>query len=98
MPEFAPKRFNVFCFSTQSCTLETVTLATDFEFRQDPFTVCLLTTDKDDDFMYKLVELNVASGEERTITEIPYRNNCAMIYMTGKLSDVMISYDRAINQ
>ncbi len=84
-------------FSTKSCTLETVTVATDFEFRQDPFTVCLLATDKDDDFMYKLVELNVATKEERTITEIPYRNNCAMIYVTGKLSDVVISYDRAIN-
>ncbi len=97
MPEFAPIRFDFICFSTQSCTLETVTLATDFEFRREPFTVCLLATDKDDDFMYKLVELNVATGEERTITEIPYRDNCAMIYVTGKLPDVMISYDKAIN-
>ncbi len=74
-------------FSTKSCTLETVTLATDFEFRQDPFTVCLLASDRDDDFMYKLVELNVATKEERTITEIPYRINCAMIFVTGKLPD-----------
>ncbi len=74
-------------FSTKSCTLETVTLATEYELRQDPFTVCMLASDRDDDFMYKLVMLNVVTGEESHITEIPYRNNCAMIHVTGKLSD-----------
>ncbi len=63
--------------------MDTVTLATDFEFRQDPFTVCLLASDRDNDFMYKLVELNVVTREESHITKIPYRNNCAMIYVTG---------------
>ncbi len=74
-------------FSTKSCTLESVTHATDFEFRQDPFTVCLLASDRDDDSMHKLVKLNVVTGEESHITEIPYRNNCAMIYVGGKLFD-----------
>ncbi len=68
-----------------SCASEPVTLANNFEMRKDQFTVCLLAKDKDEDSLCKLVEVNVATGEERTITEIPYRNNCAMIYVTGML-------------
>ncbi len=72
------------CFSTTT----TVTHGTDFEIEQDPFTVCLLARDKEDDSMYKLVRVNVVNGEERTITEVPYRNNCAMIFVEGMLVDV----------
>ncbi len=95
---FSQMRLGFYFFSTKSCTLETVTLATDFEFRRDPFTVCLLVSDKDDEFMYKLVELNVVTGEEKTITEIPYRNNCAMLYVTGKLSDACFFSDIQLRQ
>ncbi len=66
----------------------TATHGTDFEIEQDPFTVCLLATDKEDDSMYKLVRVNVVNGEESTITEVPYRNNCAMIFVAGRLADV----------
>ncbi len=38
--------------------------------------------------MYKLVRVNVVNGEERTITEIPYRNNCAMIFAAGMLANL----------
>ncbi len=82
-----------FCFSTTT----TVTHWTDFEIEQDPFTVCLLATDKEEDSMYKLVRVNVVNGEERTITEVPYRNNCAMIFVAGMLVDVC-SKDEIIAQ
>ncbi len=73
------------CFSTDSCASEIGAFETDFQTRQDPFTVCLLATDKGDDSIYKLVEVNVVTGEESHITEISYRNNCAMIYVAGML-------------
>ncbi len=66
---------------------ETVTLGTNLEVEQDPFTVCLLATDKEDDSMFKLVGVNVVKGEERTITELPYRNNCAMTFAAGMFAD-----------
>ncbi len=66
----------------------TATHGTDFEIEQDPFTVCLLATDKEDDSMYKLVRVNVVNGEESSITEVPYRNTCAMIIAAGMFADV----------
>ncbi len=81
------------CFSTTT----TVTHGTDFEIEQDPFTVCLLATDKEDDTMYKLVGVNVVNGEERTITEVPYRNNCAMTFVAGMFA-AACSKDELIEQ
>ncbi len=80
-PEFFQMRFDFTFCSTKRCASETVKLATDFDIRQDPFTVCLLATDKDDDSKYKLMNINFVTGEESILTEIPYRNNCAMIYV-----------------
>ncbi len=50
--------------------------------------MCLLATDKEDDSLFKLVGVNVVNGEESTITEVPYRNNCAIIFVAGMLVDV----------
>ncbi len=72
----------------------TATHGTDFEIGQDPFTVCLLATDKEDDSMYKLVRVYVVNGEERTITEVPYRNNCAMIIAAGMFAGVCSFLDQ----
>ncbi len=69
--------------SVLTTTTETGTIENDFEADQDPFTICLLARDKEDDSMLKLVMLNVASGKESNITEVPYRNNCAMTFVTG---------------
>ncbi len=38
--------------------------------------------------MYKLVKVNVVNGEENTITKVPYRNNCAMIFVAGMLANL----------
>ncbi len=84
------KQLRFFCFSITT----TVTHGTDFEVEQDPFTVCLLATDKEDETMYKLVGVNVVNGEERTITAVPYSNNCAMIFVAGNLADVCFFLDR----
>ncbi len=72
----------------------TVSLGTDFEVEHNPFTVCLLATDKEDDSMYKLMGVNIVNGEERTITEVPYRNNCAMTFVAGMFADVCFFLDQ----
>ncbi len=50
--------------------------------------MCLLATDRKEDSLFKLVMVNVVSGEETTITEVPYRNNCAMTFVAGMFADV----------
>ncbi len=51
----------------------------------DPFTVCLLAMDKEDRSMYKLLKFNVSNGEERLITEVPYRKDCAIAFLKGEI-------------
>ncbi len=65
------------------------------EVEQDPFTVCMLATDKEDDSMFKLVGVN--GVKESTITEVPYRNNCAMTFVAGMFADAC-SKDEIIAQ
>ncbi len=55
----------------------------------DAFTVCLLAKDKEDSSMYKLLKFNVSSGDERQITEVPYRKDCAIASLNGKLDSRM---------
>ncbi len=50
----------------------------------DPFTVCLMAMDKEDSSMYKLLKFNVSNRDERLITEIPYRKDCAIAFLKGK--------------
>ncbi len=49
--------------------------------------MCLLATDREDDSMIKLVTVNVVNGEESTITEFPYRKDCAMTFVAGMLAE-----------
>ncbi len=59
--------------------------------------MCLLATDKEDDSMYKLVGVNIAKGEESTITEVPYRNHCAMTFVAGMFARAC-SKDKVIGE
>ncbi len=47
----------------------------------------MLATDRKEDSLFKLVTVNVVNGET-TITEVPYRNNCAMTFVAGLFADV----------
>ncbi len=57
----------------------------------------MLATDKENDSMYKLVGVHVVNGQERTITEVPYRNNCAMAFVAGMFANAC-SKDELIEQ
>ncbi len=50
----------------------------------DLFNVCLLATDREDNGMYKLLKFNASTGTESLITEIPYRRDCAIVFLESK--------------
>ncbi len=45
----------------------------------------MLVTDKEDSSMYKLLKFNVSNGDERLITEKPYRKDCGIAFLKGKV-------------
>ncbi len=57
----------------------------------DAFTVCLLAMDKEEGNMYKLLKFNVSNGDERLITEIPYRKNCAIAFLKGTIYNQVLA-------
>ncbi len=66
-------------------TTGNATCTTDYSDEEDePFTVCLLAIDKEDNEMHKLMKFNVTDGSEEFITEIPYRKDCALASLQGE--------------
>ncbi len=64
-------------------TIATATWSNWSDGDNDSFTVCLLATDKVECNFLKLIAFHAPTGNEHTLTEVPYREDCCTACVKG---------------
>ncbi len=50
----------------------------------DPYTVCLLATDKEEPTVQTLLSYDVTNKNEEVISDVPYRRDCGLACLEGE--------------